>query len=177
MGKRSDFPRIERDAYDTPAEAVMPLLDHLKPRTRFIDPCAGAGCLANHFERFGHICVGRFDLPDRDATSARYDDVELAAIFLSNLPWERTTLHPAIINLSDQRLLWTLLDADWVHTKQAIPFKPRLQKIVSVGRVRWIPNSPYDGKDNCCWYLFDRPRPDECAVTFHGRVDYQRRAA
>jgi hypothetical protein len=41
MGKRSNFRRLERDAYNTPAEAVMPLLDHLKPRTKFIEPCAG----------------------------------------------------------------------------------------------------------------------------------------
>ena len=29
MGKRSDFKRRARDAYDTPAEAVAPLLERL----------------------------------------------------------------------------------------------------------------------------------------------------
>jgi hypothetical protein len=29
MGKRSNFERIERDFYKTPAEAVRPLLPHL----------------------------------------------------------------------------------------------------------------------------------------------------
>jgi hypothetical protein len=43
MGKRSEFKRLVRDAYDTPAEAVAPLLPWLRPDARFIEPCAGAG--------------------------------------------------------------------------------------------------------------------------------------
>jgi hypothetical protein len=71
---------------------------------------------------------------------------------------------------------WLLIDADWVHTKQAIPYLPRLKTIVSVGRVRWIPGSPYDGKDNCAWHLFDRPQPDgQAAIRFVGRTDSTRR--
>jgi hypothetical protein len=176
MGKRSDFPRIERDAYDTPGEAVLPLLEHLKPRTRYIEPCSGAGCLIKHLERAGHILVAAFDLP-HDARMKRYD-VSGADAFISNPPWSRPALHDIIVNLSGQAPTWLLADSDWPHTKQSIPFQPLIRNIVSVGRVRWIPDSPYDGKDNCCWYLFDRLRPDECAVThFHGHVDSQRRAA
>jgi hypothetical protein len=63
MGKRSAFPRIERDAYNTPAVAATPLLDCLKPRTPFLEPCCGCGFLAWHLERAGHVCVGAFDLP------------------------------------------------------------------------------------------------------------------
>jgi hypothetical protein len=35
MGKRSDFPRVHRDDYETPAAAVLPLLPWLAPATRF----------------------------------------------------------------------------------------------------------------------------------------------
>jgi len=28
--------------------------------------------------------------------------------------------------------------------------------IVSVGRVKWIPDSKHTGKDNVCWYLFTK---------------------
>ena len=108
MGKRSSFPRLDRDNYPTPYKATTPLLECLKPRTKFIDPCRDAGCLVAHFESAGHVCVGRYDLPDRDVVSARYDDVEPDAIFLTNLPWRRDVLHPAIINLSNQRPLWTI---------------------------------------------------------------------
>ena len=66
-------------------------------------------------------------------------------------------LHPIIINLASQAPTWLLIDADWLHTRQSVPFLPRLRMIVSVGRVRWIKGSPYDGKDNAAWLLFGRP--------------------
>ena len=31
MGRRSNFQRIDKDAYDTPPEAVLPLLPYLNP--------------------------------------------------------------------------------------------------------------------------------------------------
>ena len=46
-------------------------------------------------------------------------------------------------------------DADWMHTKQSASYLPLLKKVVSIGRVQWIPDSKSTGKDNCCWYLFD----------------------
>jgi hypothetical protein len=42
----------------------------------------------------------------------------------------------------------------------------------------WVKDSPFTGKDDCAWHLFDLPRPDERAVThFIGRTDSMRRAA
>ena len=155
MGKRSSFKRLERDAYNTPLEAVAPLLPLLAAGTRFIEPCIGAGCLARHLTEAGHVLVGGYDLPD-DARSTRYS-ISAGAIFLTNPPWTREVLHPIIVNLSDQAPAWLLADADWIHTQRAIPFLPRLRMIVSVGRVRWIPNTPYDGFDNCSWHLFSQP--------------------
>jgi hypothetical protein len=175
MGKRSDFPRRPQDSYDTPVEAVAPLLPHLAPGTQFVEPCVGDGWLAGHLKRAGHVLVGAFDLPD-DARAKRYAEIEDGVVFVTNSPWRRDVLHPIIVNLSDQAPTWLLLDSDWVHTKQSIPYLPRLRTIVSVGRVRWIPDSPYDGKDNCAWHLFDRPRPDR-TTRFIGRVEATRRAA
>jgi hypothetical protein len=39
---------------------------------------------------------------------------------------------------------------------------------VSVGRVKWIPDSKMTGKDNCCWYLFDQA--DDAPAQFIGRA-------
>jgi hypothetical protein len=173
MGKRSLFPHIPQDAYPTPAEAVAPLLGRLAPRTRYIEPCAGEGRLIEHLERAGHVCVRRYDLPD-DARVKRYD-VSGADGFITNAPWTRSVLHPIIVNLSDQLPTWLLLDAAWIHTQQSAPYLARLRTIVSVGRVKWIENSPFTGKHDCAWLLFDRPRPDERAVThFIGRTDIRR---
>jgi hypothetical protein len=121
MGKRSNYRRRERDDYPTPAAAIPALLAHVKPGQKFFDPAAGEGLLIEHLFNAGLICVGKFNLPERDATCARYDDVDRDAIAITNLPWLRTTFHPAIRNLSDQRALWTLSDAGWPLTRQAIP--------------------------------------------------------
>ena len=96
-GQALEFPRRPQDAYPTPAEAVAPLLPHLAPRTRFIEPCAGEGCLIKHLQSAGHVSVGAYDLPD-DARTKRYA-VDDADVFLTNPPWRREVLHPIIENL------------------------------------------------------------------------------
>ena len=154
MGKRSTFSHVERDNYATPA-AAAPLLPWLTQVSRYLEPCADAGRLIEHLTSAGHILVSAHDLP-ADARSARYD-IPPGAVIVTNPPWSRPVLHEIIVNLSDQAPAWLLIDADWVHTRQSIPYQSRLRMIVSVGRVRWIPDSPYDGKDNCCWHLFERP--------------------
>jgi len=169
MGKRSSFERHPQDSYDTPAAAVAPLLEHLRPRTRFIEPGAGVGYLVGHLKRAGHVLVGAYDLP-HDARTKRYRETDdYDAIFITNPPWARPVLHPLIENLSDQAPTWLLFDSDWIHTKQAIPFGMRLKMIVSIGRARWIEGSKNDGKDNCAWHLFDRPRLDN-VTEFVGRI-------
>jgi hypothetical protein len=123
--------------------------------------------------RAGYVLLGAYDLPD-DACSKTYD-IAIGAIFITNPPWSRDVLHSIIANLSEQAPAWLLIDADWAHTRQSIPFLPRLRAIVSVGRVRWIPGSPHDGKDNCAWHLFTHPS-DEPAI-FIGRAEIAGRTA
>jgi hypothetical protein len=171
MSKRSSFRRRERDNYPTPETALPPLLRHLEPGTRFIEPCCGEGLLARHLVAAGYTCSGEFDLPERDATSARYDDVDPAAIFITNPPWDRKVFHPALINLSDQRPCWLLVDTSWIFTQRAVPCLPRLRHIVSVRRLKWIPDSPHQAMDDCCWLHFDRLRSDAESPRFHDRID------
>lgn len=172
MGKRSSFERVPRDFYPTPYEAVVPLLPHLSAHTLFDEPCAGNAALIGHLQRHGHECLNAFDI------QPEHPDVEVgdaallgpgsgADCFITNPPWDRKDLHPIIANLSRLLPTWLLFDADWMHTKQSIPFLPLLKKIVSVGRVKWIPDSKMTGKDNCCWYLFDATSDDP--TSFHGR--------
>jgi len=162
MGKRSDFPRRARDFYITPYEAVIPLLPHLEPETKFWEPCAGDGALVDHLEQHSNYCFCATDIvpqgsvENEDVFNIRPDWVDgYASHFITNPPWDRKILHPLIIHLSDILPTWLLFDADWMHTKQATPYLERCVKIVSVGRVKWIPDSKMTGKDNCAWYLFD----------------------
>ena len=152
MGKRSNFLRRKNDDYPSPHTVVKPLLPFLDPETMFMEPCAGEGLLIHWLEREGHICVGAWD-KEVDARTNQYG-LRPDVCFITNPPWTRELLHPIIDNLRTQAPTWLLFDADWMHTKQAAPYLPFCALIISVGRVKWIPDSPYVGKDNCCWYLF-----------------------
>lgn len=173
MGKRSSFERVPRDFYPTPYEVVIPLIPHLGWRTRYIEPCAGDGALIRHLGA-EFVCVEASDIEPRslahrqlDATTEQFDDYSFDC-FITNPPWDRKVLHPIIKNLSAQAPTWLLFDADWLHTKQSAEFLPMLREIVSVGRVKWIADSPHTGKDNCCWYLFDAY--NEQPTIFYGRT-------
>ena len=174
MGKRSNFERVARDFYPTPYEAVAPLLSHLEPGSLFVEPCCGDGALVEHLESFGLTCVDASDIEPMvyygnvaDATIAEYP-IGDGDVFITNPPWDRKLLHPIIANLSAQAPTWLLFDADWMHTKQSAPYIPWLRKIVSVGRVKWIPDSKMTGKDNCAWYLFDQN--SKGPAVFYGRT-------
>jgi hypothetical protein len=172
MGKRSDFERRPRDYYPTPVEAVFPLIPHLRPGARFCEPCAGDGRLIDHLTAVGLVCAAAWDIEpqrdDIDRQDARTRIVGNIDYHITNPPWEREVLHSLILNLSAQAPTWLLFDADWAHTRQAAPFMPLLRKIVSVGRVKWIQDSPFTGKDNCAWHLFDAR--SEAPAVFIGRA-------
>lgn len=173
MGKRSTFPRIERDCYDTPPEAVAPLIPHLRAGT-YWEPCAGAGNLVMALSESPVVCMMATDIKPRHEDVKRLNAMDIAACdkpdyIITNPPWTRSILHPMIEHFSDMRPTWLLFDADWMHTKQSAPFMWRCQKIVSVGRVKWMKDSPHTGKDNCAWYLFDAKNTQR--TQFFGRQD------
>jgi hypothetical protein len=167
VGKRSDFDRIQKDQYDTPAEAVRELLEELGPATRFIEPCAGNGYLVGHLKRAGHILVAAYDLPD-DARVKRYD-IPAGAQFITNPPfWGRPRdLHPLISNLSDQAPTWLLMASDWLINEGSTAMMPRLRRIVAGVRVKWIPNSLFSGMDNTLWCQFGPPSDREAWFVNH----------
>jgi hypothetical protein len=175
MGKRSVFERLPRDFYPTPYAAVLPLLPHLGPATAFIEPCVGCGDLVGHLVQHGHQYVAGFDIEPQVAGADKEDPRTLrihsevsGLTFITNPPWQREVLHEIIVNLSNQLPTWLLFDADWKHTRQGAPFMNRLRRIVSVGRVKWITDSKFSGKDNAAWYLFDQPK--NAPVEFYGRA-------
>ncbi len=164
MGKRSDFKRKKNDAYDTPYEAVLPLLPFLENDTRFIEPCAGDGRLVNHLRRHGHKCVYACDIAPRADFVKALDILKQpfpmtsADLIITNPPWDRNRdgtgpLHEMIKKFVNHYDAWLLFDADWSHTLQAKPFGHMCRKIVSVGRISWEGNG-ISGKDNCAWHLF-----------------------
>jgi hypothetical protein len=163
------FERKPRDLYPTPYKAVQPLLPHLEPGTRFFEPCAGDGRLIGYLQEHGHVCFGAWDIEPLDPCIKQADALNLISshgyderFYITNSPWERELLHRLIVHLSGQHPTWLLFDADWMHTKQAIPYLPFCHRIVSVGRVRWLEGTDEDqgsdGMDNAAWYFFTRAK-------------------
>lgn len=172
MGKRSDFLRIDKDAYQTiDPRAVSALEPHLSPNASFAEPCVGDGLLRDRLLSLSLDlqCAYEGDINlGRDALNLSDDDLIECDLIITNPPWSRPILHRMINHFSSLRPTWLLFDADWVHTKQSAPLMSRLSKIVSVGRLRWISGTTMQGKDNCAWYLFDARHSG--SVEFFGRA-------
>ena len=177
MGKRSSYERVPRDYYPTPLAAVEPLIPHLPYTFDYVEPCAGDGRLVEHLKELtdGHAeCLFKSDIEPqaKDIFTSNALELSLGAygvvdFCITNPPWERKFLHPFIEHWVDLCPTWVLFDADWMHTKQSAALMTYCAKVVSVGRVKWIEGSKNTGKDNCCWYLFDR---DAGVTKFYGRT-------
>lgn len=171
MGKRSDFGRVDRDFYRTiDPRAVDALNPHLYHGTKFAEPCSGYGDLRARLEMFGHECTWDSDIEDRhfvttnvrDALALDAADIGESECIITNPPWSRPILHAMIDHFTEiAPYAWLLFDADWAHTRQSAPYMKYCRKIVSIGRLRWIPNTTMQGKDSCCWYLFDKEDKEE----------------
>ena len=160
MGKRSPgtFARRPHDSYQTPYEAVLPLLPHLAGVTTYAEPCCGEGLLISHLVRHRLTCTYAGDIQTGDDALFWFPRAHeiIPDIICTNPPWTRQLLHPLINHFMRQCPTWLLFDADWAHTLQAAPYLPHCAKIVAVGRVKWIAQSAFESKDNAAWYLFDR---------------------
>ena len=109
-----------------------------------------------------------YDINKCNVLTEKFSIPKRTDYIITNPPWTRTLLHEMIVLFSDLLPTWLLFDADWMHTVQSSPFKDRLVKVVSVGRLIWIPGTTMTGKESCCWYLFDKPKRGRIAK-FYGR--------
>lgn len=178
MSKRSNFKRLVGDAYMTiDPKAVKPLLFFLEHKTMFIEPCAGACDLVDMLAEHGHICTHAMDIDPQDDRVNKGDALLIECPsplpIITNPPWTRKVLHPMIekfVTIAPE--VWLLFDADWMHTKQAIPYLNKYcTDIVSVGRVKWIKDSKMSGKDNCAWYRFVEPSRKFVNTRFHNKEE------
>lgn len=155
---------------------VRILQAHLPRRISFAEPCAGKGDLIAAMKWHGHTCTYAGDIrpqrkwiEKRDALSLdkRWRRSAHAQMFVTNTPWDRPILHELIDHLSALLPTWLLLDADWMHTRQAFPYVERCSHVVSVGRVRWFKGTAHGGLENSAWYFFPH-RPHTGGPRFTG---------
>lgn len=156
MGKRSNFERLERDAYQTiDPRAVETLIPHLRGVKTFAEPCAGEGYLVGRLQAAGLICTYEGDIINgEDALTYPFDQDGVFDAIITNPPWRRDIMHEMILRFQAIAPTWLLFDADWAHTKQAGPFLDQCSHIVSVGRLKWIPVTKMTGKENTAWHRF-----------------------
>lgn len=178
MSKYSNFERIEKDKYPTfDPRAVAPLVPFLDGITEYAEPCAGDNSLILNLKNHCPDLVCRFagDIDPKAEGIVRCDSLLLPPTTLpiiTNPPWQRNRdgtgpLHDMIDHFRKiAPFCWLLFDSDWAFTQQSVRFMPFCRQIVAVGRVRWIPGTTDDGKENCSWYKFDRERGP---TFFHGR--------
>jgi len=186
LGKRSEFERIDKDFYRSIdpriGAAIAPFLlleaeemgdwGDAAPCLPYAEPCFGQGDLYNQLLALGHACNWASDISaewgiERDALDLTAEDLMDCAVIITNPPWSRPVLHQMITHFSSLKPTWLLFDADWMHTKQSIPYMDLCTDIVSVGRLKWIPDTNMSGKDNCAWYRFDKDK--DAQTRFHGR--------
>jgi hypothetical protein len=154
MGKRSNFPLRDRDAYATPAAAVTPLIPWLAGIRIFAEPCAGDGTLIRHLESFGLRCIYTGDIATgQDALGL--DNYGMIDAIITNPPWKRPVLHSLIEHFHKIAPTWLLIDQDWAATRQAVPYLGSCTDILAIGRLTWIEGTKDSGKDNNAWYRFD----------------------
>lgn len=158
MSKRSDFPRIAKDAYQTiDPRAVAALIPHLDGIRTFAEPCVGEGNLLDRLIEAGLQCHWASDIDGGfDARSLTAWHLNCVDAIITNPPWSRPLLHELIRHFQSLAPTWLLFDSDWAFTKQAAPFLDQCSHIVAVGRLIWIPGTKMTGKDNCSWYRFDK---------------------
>lgn len=179
MGKRSDFKRNPKDLYCTTDPRAIPaqLVKEIRGKT-YAEPCYGVGDLEDLLMDVA-TCKWRSDIESRVGCCVQMDALDLTEehitgidLIVTNLPWTRNLLHPMIEHFSNLRPTWLLFDAGWLFTKQASPYLPRLRKVIALPRLKWVKDSPYSAKDDCCWYLFDKPSGGH-TIEFYGVKDEQ----
>ncbi|MEI9409344.1 hypothetical protein [Mesorhizobium salmacidum] len=162
MGRRSDFPRIAKDLYSTPATALPPLLVHLPGPVRYLEPTAGNGALVRGLAEHGHICRLAIDLEPADPQIVRRDALSLTSadtlgidLIIGNLPWSWSLFQPLLEHLLTLGLpIWILRDTPWLFNRRSSALVDRCALVQPTRRLRWIPNTKDCAKDDCAWHFF-----------------------
>lgn len=167
MGKRSDFERVPRDFYATidPA-AVVPLVPFIRGST-YAEPCCGKGDLVDQLIEVAKCKYESDFAKGNDALDLTKEDLQGIDYIITNPPYAWDLLSRLLDHFISLKPTWLLLPADFMHNKRSGPYMKQCKTVVSIGRLYWNENK-IRGKDNYCWYLFDKL--GECTPTiFIGR--------
>lgn len=160
MSKRtSGLPRHPNDHYDTPTEAIKPLLPLLENEGPvFAEPCLGSGNITLVLKRGGFLCGYAGDIQTGQDV-LEWTNPEKVDFVCTNPPWDRSR---ALTNRIVDHLVclgipaWLLLPTDWLANQNSAPWLPHISDILFLGRVRWIAGTTNGGMENSCWIRFNQ---------------------
>lgn len=174
MGKRSNFPKVEKDYYPTiDPRAVEPLVRFIQGST-YAEPCYGDGDLEDLLMDVA-TCKWRSDVRETVGSSKVMDALSLTKphlagidLIITNPPFTRSILMPMLSHFITLKPTWLLLPAGYMHNIYFGDAMRKCSKVVSVGRLKWIKDSKYTSTDDFCWYFWPQWATHETTV-FRGR--------
>lgn len=174
--RQSRYAKKDRCAYDTTdPRAVAALRPHIRHLTRFIEPCAGKGDLVRQLQAIGLQCVDQFDIAPRAEGIRQQDALEWQAPpfnrppIITNPPFSWPLLGQLISHwLLQADSIWLLLPANFAHRSTRAHLMRHCRQIVSIGQMRWEPDSKHQSVDIFAWYEFS-PFGSERGTSFHPR--------
>ena len=160
MGKRSGFPKVEKDYYPTTdPRAVEPLVPFIRGKT-YAEPCYGNGDLEDLLMDVA-VCKWRSDVRETvgsskvlDAMSLTKGDLDGIDLIVTNPPFTKTVLMPMLAHFITLKPTWLLLPADYAHNVYFGDAMRKCAKMVSVGRLKWFKDTKKDSTENFCWYFW-----------------------
>ena len=175
MSKRSDFPKVDKDFYaTTDPKAVEPLIPFIRGKT-YVEPCYGNGDLEDLLMDVA-ICQWRSDIRETVESSKVMDALYLTKdqlcgidLIVTNPPFTRDILMPMLYHFITLKPTWLLLPADYMQNVYFGDAMVRCQKVVSIGRLKWIKGSKYTSVDNFCWYFWPQ-HSEQQETIFKGRT-------
>jgi hypothetical protein len=173
MSKRSTFEKIPKDFYPTTdPNAVAPLIPFIRGKT-YAEPFYGSGDLEDLLMDAA-TCMWRSDIRPTGFHTRTMDALEITEeqviscdLIISNPPFTKDVLLPCIDHLITLKPAWLLLPADMMHNRYFGPYMDMCDTVVSVGRVKWFPDSKHTSTDNFSWYCWHNDRI--AITTFIGR--------
>lgn len=151
---------VNESYWPSPAEVVVPkLVRHIRA-CRYAEPCAGNGKLIGHLQDIAScvwasdLCPRHRKIVERSAFSLQPCDVGTDLI-ITNPPFNAKFIYPFIDHVVHNGFVaWLFLPSDFAFRDRSGYVMPYCERMVAVGQVRFIEDSPSKGETNFAWFKF-----------------------
>jgi hypothetical protein len=151
---------VQDSYWPSPAEVITPgLVKHIKG-LRYAEVCAGNGKLIRHLQPYAK-CVWASDVYSRHGKVVERCALSLTAaemrtrLVITNPPFSSKFLYRFLDHCIEECLTtWLFLPMDFGLRVTSAFVMPFCERIVAIGPVRFIEDSPSKGETNFAWFKF-----------------------